>query len=110
MSITWNTPPGTLGTFNERTPLNLPLSATSTTAITYSVISGKLPVGVILNSANGILTGTPVEIKNTTQSKFVVRAKTATEVSDRTFFITVNGPDAPVWRTTEGFLPVGFND
>jgi hypothetical protein len=110
MAITWNTPPGTLGTFNERTPLNLPLSATSTTTIAYSVISGSLPVGVILNSATGVLTGTPVEIKNTTQSKFVVRAKTASEVSDRTFFITVNGPDAPVWRTTEGFLPVGFNN
>ncbi len=110
MAITWNTPPGTLGTFNERAPLNLPLSATSTTTIAYSVISGSLPVGVILNSATGVLTGTPVEIKNTTQSKFVVRAKTASEVSDRTFFITVNGPDAPVWRTAEGFLPVGFNN
>lgn len=110
MAITWNTPPGTLGTFNERTPLNLPLSATSTTTVTYSVISGSLPVGVILNSTTGVLTGTPVEIKNTTQSKFVIRAKTSTAVSDRTFSITINGPDSPVWRTTEGYLPVGFND
>lgn len=110
MPITWNTPSGTLGTFSERTTLNLPLSATSASAISYSVISGSLPIGVVLNSSTGALTGTPVEIKNTTQSKFVVRAKTATAVRDRTFFITIDGPDAPVWRTSEGFLPVGFNN
>jgi hypothetical protein len=108
MSLIWNTPAGTLGTFNERTPVNVPLSSNSTTPVTYSVISGKLPIGLQL--LNGVLKGIPVEIKNTTQYKFVIRANNGSLIVDRTFSMTIEGPDAPVWQTPEGFLPVGFNN
>lgn len=108
MSLIWNTPPGTLGTFDERTQVNIPLSTTSSSPVTYSIISGKIPVGLQL--INGTIRGVPVEIKNTTQYKFVVRARNNSLISDRTFSITIEGPDAPVWQTPEGYLPVGFNN
>lgn len=108
MALTWNTPLGTLGTFNERTQITVPLSTTSTSSVTYSVISGKLPVGIQL--LNGIIKGVPAEIKNTTQYKFVIRANNGSLIADRTFSMTIEGPDAPVWQTPEGYLPVGFNN
>jgi hypothetical protein len=108
MSLIWNTPLGTLGTFNERTQVNVPLSTSSSSTVSYSIISGSIPVGLQLS--NGSIFGVPVEIKNTTQYKFVIRANNGSEILDRTFSITIEGPDAPVWQTPEGYLPLGFNN
>ncbi len=108
MSVLWNTPPGTLGTFDERSFIDIPLSATASGSVTYSVISGKLPVGLYIN--NNRITGLAVEVRNTTQYKFVIRAKSGNFVADRTFSLVISGPDAPVWETPPGFLPVGFNN
>jgi hypothetical protein len=108
MAITWNTPPGTLGTFDERTSIEIPLSATSSGAVSYKVISGSLPVGLSINGNR--IKGTPVEVRNTTQYKFVIRATSGSAIADRTFALSLLGPDAPVWETPSGFLPLGFND
>lgn len=104
--ITWITPVGSLGLITERILVNIPLSATSSTGtVTYSLIAGSLPRGLRL--VNGSIKGSPVEVKVYTESKFVIRADDGTDLEDRTFTLGVDGSDAPLWLTNEGFLNVG---
>lgn len=106
MSIKWVTPVGSLGTITERIPIEIPLSATSTDgAIIFELIAGNLPRGLRLN--NGIIKGSPVEVRVFTTNKFVVRANDGVSIQDRTFNISVDGSDSPDWITREGFLNVG---
>lgn len=107
-SPVWTTPAGFLGTLTERKTTATNLSVTGT-SITYSVVSGQLPVGLYLNTSTGQILGTPVSVPTVTSSTFVVRAKNIDGVKDRTFSYNVDGPDAPVWVTLSGRLPVGLN-
>jgi hypothetical protein len=75
--------------------------------VTFSVISGKLPGG--LRILNNKITGTPFEVNAVTEFKFVIRAKLGSQISDRTFLLTVEGPDDPIWVTPEGRLSVNTN-
>ena len=94
------------GTIQERTSINqlLPVVGTAT----YSVISGKLPPG--LRIVDDTIIGSAFEVPRSTEFKFVVRASYNNEISDRTFAITVEGADQPVWQTAAGSLPVGPNN
>ena len=104
--ITWVTPAGSLGLLTERILIDIPISATSTVgAVTYSIIAGSLPRGLRL--INGSIKGSPVEVKVYTESKFVIRADDGVDLEDRTFTLAVDGSDAPMWLTQEGFLNVG---
>jgi hypothetical protein len=76
--------------------------------ITYSVISGKLPLG--LRIVNNTIQGTPFEVPRSTDFEFVIRASNGTQISDRTFFWTIEGPDEPRWETTAGTLAIGPNN
>jgi hypothetical protein len=78
--------------------------------VTFNVISGELPLGLRIDRQR--LRGTPLEIANTTDYDFVIRAKYNSDqvVEDRTFKLTVEGPDDPVWLTAEGNLAVGSNN
>jgi hypothetical protein len=108
MSLTWVTPAGSLGSINERDIQNISLSATSTSGtVVYSLQAGGLPRG--LRFENNSIKGTPLEVKKTTISRFVVRAFDGVEKKDRTFSISVEGSDNPSWATKEGLLPVGPN-
>ena len=93
-------------TIQERTLINQPLPVVGTA--TYSVISGKLPPG--LRIVDDAIIGSAFEVPRSTEFKFVVRASHNNEISDRTFAITVNGADQPVWQTAAGSLPVGPNN
>jgi len=93
-------------TIQERTSINQPLPVAGTA--TYSVISGKLPPG--LRIVDDAIIGSAFEVPRSTEFKFVVRASHNNEISDRTFAITVNGADQPVWQTAAGSLPVGPNN
>ena len=93
-------------TIQERTLINQPLPVVGTA--TYSVISGKLPPG--LRIVDDAIIGSAFEVPRSTEFKFVVRALHNNEISDRTFAITVNGADQPVWQTAAGSLPVGPNN
>ena len=104
----WTTPAGFLGTLTERKTTATTLVA-SGSGISYSVVSGSLPVGLYLNSSTGLVLGTPVSVSVDTQSTFVVRAANSDGVRDRTFSYAVTGADAPVWATNSGRLPVGMN-
>jgi len=92
-------------TENVTVAVDLPLSDTNSTV---KLISGKLPGGIrILGSQ---LVGTPYEVARVTDFRFVLRAELNGAIKDRTFKLTVSGPDAPVWQTDPGLLPVGNND
>ena len=108
MAITWITPAGDLGTLTERITINIALQATTDTAnpITYSVISGNLPRGLLLLGNN--IKGSPTEVTKFTESRFVIRADDGSNLGmDRTFKLSVDGSDFPEWITQEGFLNVG---
>lgn len=96
-----------LGTLQERVTTSIALPLASTDGVTTTIIAGNLPTGLRLE--NNSIVGTPFEVDRTTTSKFVVRATNSTGIADRTFKITVEGQDEPVWVTAEGKLPVGPN-
>ena len=82
--ITWITPAGSLGTLIERVIIDIALSATSSVGpVTYSLIAGNLPRGLRLSGNN--ISGSPVEVKRYTTSRFVIRASDGSDIEDRTF-------------------------
>ena len=91
--------------FPERRPLNLALPVNSTTGVTYSVISGKLPPGLRLDGSTVV--GSPFEVPRITDFTFCIRASKAGQISDRTFTVTVEGEDVPEFITPEGLLSLG---
>jgi hypothetical protein len=101
MAIVWTTSAGSLGTIEERVAYTKTLTATGATS--FSVLAGSLPSGLYVTS-NGVLKGTPSEVTQNTQSKFVIRATDGTDSVDRTFELTVQGPDAPTFTTPSGTL------
>jgi hypothetical protein len=95
-------------TIQEKSIVDIPLPVSSSSGITFSVISGKLPIG--LRIVNDNIQGTPFEVSRTTDFEFVIRATDGTQISDRTFFWTIEGSDEPEWQTAAGTLPIGPND
>ena len=96
-----------LGTLAEQVtiaPLQLPLLEAGASVI---LISGSLPSGLRLN--NNTITGTPTEVARETVSTFVLRATYNSQINDRTFKITVQGADEPVWQTPADLLGAGNN-
>jgi hypothetical protein len=81
------------------------LATSNVGTVTYSLIAGNLPRG--LRFSNGNIKGSPTEVKVYTENKFVIRADDGVDIEDRTFTLSVDGSDAPMWLTKEGFLNVG---
>jgi YHYH protein/Putative Ig domain len=73
--------------------------------ITVDLISGQLPPGLYIDGKN--IKGTPYEVAQKTQSRFVLRASNEDGITDRTFSIIVEGPSLPQWITPAGDLEVG---
>jgi hypothetical protein len=104
--ITWITSSGSLGLLTERVGIDIPLTATSSVGtVTFTLLAGNLPRGLRLVGSS--IKGSPVEVKTFTESKFVIRATDGVDLEDRTFTISVDGSDEPIWLTAEGFLNVG---
>ena len=120
----WVTPAGSLGIVPEGVFYQIPLQAYEPSAQTvlYRVIAGDLPAGVQL-ADNGLITGVPQavaslqgvpqEVNRDVTSKFAVRAYTTKTIqgqtvidrlADRTFTLTVSGPDAPEFVTPAGTI------
>jgi len=74
--------------------------------ITYSIISGSLPSGLSLSST-GTIYGTPDPVISLTRSRFVIREQDGTTITDKTFYIDINGPTPPTWLTSRSYLNVG---
>ena len=104
--ITWITPAGSLGILTERIIIDLQLSAASNLGtVTMTLLAGALPRGLRLSDNS--IKGSPTEVKVYTTSRFVIRASDGVDIEDRTFSMTVDGSDAPIWLTQEGFLNIG---
>jgi hypothetical protein len=99
----WHTSAGLLDTVDERVAYTRSLSASDGDgdSLSFSVIAGSLPKGLIL-STGGVISGFPLEVAKRTEYQFVVRATDTSDVADRTFKIIVEGSDAPTWTTAEG--------
>lgn len=116
MAALWTAFSGTsLGTLNERSTTTIPLPISSSyDNLTLTKISGELPPGIRIEGLN--LVGTPFEVQRTKVFTFVIRASLNEDSSgsfyfeDRTFRITIEGPDNPVWLTPEDLLAIGPND
>jgi hypothetical protein len=105
----WTTTAGKLATIDEQASFSLQLEANDpvelgdSTAITYSVIAGNLPAGMEVTT-DGLLTGTPAEVAKRTRYTFVVRATAGTQITDRTFYLDIEGADSPAFTTASGQL------
>ncbi len=101
----WTTTAGKLASIDEQVSYSLQLEANTSdsTTITYSIIAGSLPSGMELTST-GLLTGIPAEVSKRTRYTFVVRATAGTQITDRTFYLDVEGADAPSFTTASGQL------
>tara|TARA_Y100000114_G_scaffold156523_1_gene183963 strand:- start:2378 stop:4888 length:2511 start_codon:yes stop_codon:yes gene_type:complete len=101
----WTTTAGKLASIDEQVSFSVQLEANTSdsTAITYSVIAGSLPSGMELTST-GLLTGIPAEVAKRTRYTFVIRATAGSQITDRTFYLDVEGADAPTFTTASGTL------
>ena len=116
----WVTDAGTLGTIQEQEFYSLQLTGrdpdkgSNNTGLTFTLLAGKLPGGVALAhtglidgipTQRSLLKGVPYEVSENVTSTFVVRiTDTESLIADRTFSLTVEGPDSPVWSTAAGKL------
>lgn len=96
----WITPAGFLGTITESISTSLSVIATGTN-INFSLISGDLPTGLVLNTSTGIISGVPNVVYMVIEHQFVIRAENTDGITDRTFVIDVSGPTEPQWQFTE---------
>ena len=110
----WLTTAGFLGTVTQRTAESIPVTVQGTD-IQFSVISGQLPSGMVLQkvttgtstSTTCFITGDPTSVPDVMTSTFAIRAKNSGGTVDRTFSIDTEGPVVPLWVTEEGMLPLG---
>ncbi len=62
----WQTPRGLLGSFGELVPVNIPLSLTlsaAATSVTYTIIDGSMPDGLLLGPTTGVISGNTTELE-----------------------------------------------
>ena len=116
----WVTDAGDLGIIQEMEFYSLQLTGrdpeqgSNNTGLTFTLIAGKLPGGVALAhtglidgipTQRSLLKGVPYEVSENVTSTFVIRITDAESLlADRTFSLTVAGPDAPIWSTPAGKL------
>jgi hypothetical protein len=74
---TWSTSAGSLGSIAAGSSASFTVSATSDSAVTYSITSGALPGGLSLNSSTGAITGTESGATAQTTYNFTIRATDA---------------------------------
>jgi hypothetical protein len=87
---TWSTSAGSLGSIAAGSSASFTVSATSDSAVTYSITSGALPGGLSLNSSTGAITGTESGATAETNYNFTVTATDAeSQTAPRAFSITV---------------------
>lgn len=93
---------GTLGTFLEESSVSVQISATDeeSSNLIFSVSSGSLPAGININSATGLISGTPADVIPNTTYSFTVSVTDGNNVVDRNFDITINDR-GPSWQTDQ---------
>ncbi len=87
---TYSTAAGTIGTVSGGDTVSLSVSASSDSAVSYSITSGSLPGGLSLNSSTGAITGTETGATAETTYNFTITATDAeSQTAVRSFSITV---------------------
>jgi len=93
-SPNWTTASGTIGTGSSAASVSFTVTATSDSAVIYSVTSGSLPNGLSLDSSTGAITGTMPTFANATTFNFTITATDAeNQTTSRAF--SINGSVAP---------------
>lgn len=73
---------------------------------TYSIVGGSIPAGLALNSATGVLSGTPT---TATTYNFTIRATNTAGIADQAVSITIAAsPPGLTAPNTRGYGSVGF--
>ena len=109
----WNTPAGSLGTYPSLlgiVPIQLSASAVAPAiTVTYQIISGKLPNGLLITE-DGLIYGIPSTVPENTSYSFVVRVTDNFQnIRDRTFSISITGAESPTFTTPAGTLFSGID-
>ena len=103
----WNTSAGSIGTFPADIAITSQLSASAVspaTTVTYLLLSGSFPPGLVMNSA-GLITGTPNLVTVDTVSTFTIRATdNLSNIRDRTFSMQISGVAIPEFTTPSGSI------
>ena len=98
----WKTPNGLLGKITNGLPVQFILEALPVfpaTSITYSIINGVLPNGLILNQTTGFITGSCSDTLNQTFTLVVQATDDYGNKTNRVFSIITSGLSNPVWVT-----------
>lgn len=96
----WTTSAGSLANLNDvERVIGTMLSVVAADSeldgnVTYSVVSGSLPGGLVFNASNATITGIADEVLSETTSTFTVRADDGVNYNDRSFSITVKSNTA----------------
>ncbi len=115
--LDWITPSGSLGIVPAGTYYQLPLEVVETqsnVSVTFSLVSGVLPGGMIVNSA-GYLQGVPellnaIAVDQSTSFDFTIRATNSLgHIKDRAFSLTVTNVTGPVIQPTINYLGSYFD-
>lgn len=96
-----------LGAFSEGEHATIQLPVENDTSVQYTVVSGQLPTGFFLIGST--LTGSPFATENQTEYSVCIRATRNSEISDRTFNITITDIAQPEFITPAGELDVGVH-
>ena len=105
----WNTPAGSIGSYPYGVVSAFHLSASAvlpaTSIVSYVLLAGALPTGIILNTATGVLGGIPILVLTDTVSSFTIRVTdNLGNIRDRTFSMTITGSPIPQFITPAGVL------
>lgn len=102
---TWVTSEGLVGVYPATIAMQLQLITIPSIGVTFSLISGELPAGLLFRS-DGKIYGTPESVTSDTTSTFTVRATETIsgDLKDRTFSIKVIGNSIPKFITPNGSL------
>lgn len=104
----WITSAGSIGSYPYGYATSYVLLATPVlpaTSVSYQVLAGSLPNGIVLNINTGVLSGTPALVTSDTLTIFTVRATdNLNNIRDRTFSMLVIGAETPQFTTRSGVI------
>jgi hypothetical protein len=87
---TWVTASGSLGTFDGGSFISTNVTATSDSAVLYSIYSGSLPGGLSLNTTTGVISGTESGATTDTTYSFTLTATDAElQTANRAFSMAI---------------------
>lgn len=93
------------GSYPERIAVDIPLPITTSTGISFTIISGELPFGLYIE--NSSIKGTPNIVASDTVFSFCIRASNGMSISDRTFNMIITGSNPPLFIIDEINLDIG---